>query len=199
VLPTPGRRSPSPRGMRVHGPQLKNSLTHTKVRHMPLQKADNIKSLRRNEKKWTKPLMMAGWTVLPSIILEKQHALGLDAVDVNILLQLACHWWYSDNPPRPSKATIATRMDIDPSTVRRHIAQMEKDGLIQRQKRFNPEHGGQGANFYRFDGLIKAATPFAKEALATRELRQREDVSSRKRKRPKLVHRPGAAVEAKVG
>ncbi len=47
--------------------------------------------------------------VLPSIILEKQHALGLDAIDVNILLQLARHWWYRDNPPHPSKASIAHR------------------------------------------------------------------------------------------
>jgi hypothetical protein len=165
---------------------------------MSLRKADNIKSLRRNEKKWTKPLMTAGWTVLPSIILEKQHALGLDAVDVNILLQLAVHWWYSDNPPHPSKSTIATRIGVDPSTVRRHVAQMEKDGLIQRQKRYNPDHGGQGTNFYRFDGLIKAATPYAREAIATREQRQREDISSRKRKKPSLFPGASAPVEARV-
>ena len=65
----------------------------------PKQKTENAERIRRNEEKWTRTLMDAGWTVLPSIILEKQHALGLDAVDVNILLQLARHWWYKDNPP----------------------------------------------------------------------------------------------------
>ena len=54
--------------------------------------------LRRNEKKWTPTLMNAGWTVIPSIILERQQALGLDPVDVNILLQLARYWWYEDIP-----------------------------------------------------------------------------------------------------
>ncbi len=39
--------------------------------------------------------MDAGWTAIPSIILDKQHALGLDPIDVNILLQLAKHWWFN--------------------------------------------------------------------------------------------------------
>lgn len=73
--------------------------------------------LKRNEEKWSRALMEPGWTALPSIILEKQDALGLDAIDVNILLQLARHWWYSDNPPYPSKATLAKCIGVDPSTI----------------------------------------------------------------------------------
>ena len=38
------------------------------------QKA-NVEQLRVNEKKWTKPLMDAGWSALPNIIIEKQAAL----------------------------------------------------------------------------------------------------------------------------
>lgn len=45
------------------------------------QAASNERVLRRNEEKWTAPLMDAGWTAIPSIILDKQHALGLDPVD----------------------------------------------------------------------------------------------------------------------
>lgn len=151
-----------------------------------VQKANNER-LRRNEEKWSPALMDAGWTVLPSIILEKQHALGLDAVDVNILLQLARYWWFSDRPPFPSKATIAECMKLDPSTVRKHIARMERDGIIRREYRFNAKKGGQEANAYHFTGLIKAATPFAKEALQTREQRKSEDAYRRKRKKPMLV------------
>jgi hypothetical protein len=151
-----------------------------------VQKADNDR-LRRNEEKWSRALMDAGWTVLPSIILEKQHALGLDAVDVNILLQLARYWWFSDRPPFPSKATIAECMNIDPSTVRKRIARMERDGLMHREYRFNSKKGGQEANAYHFTGLIKAAMPFAKEALHTREQRKSEDAYRRRRKKPVLV------------
>ena len=51
-------------------------------------------NLRTNEKKWSKPLMAAGWNVIPNIIIEKQEALGLDALDMNIILHLS-HYWAS--------------------------------------------------------------------------------------------------------
>jgi len=131
--------------------------------------------------------MDAGWTVLPSIILEKQQALGLDPIDVNILLQLAKHWWYNDNLPHPSKTTLAECMGVDPSTVRRRIAQMERSGFIRRVTRYDAKHGGQTSNAYEFNGLIAAATPFAVEAINTREERRAEDAARRVRKKPKLV------------
>ena len=39
-------------------------------------KKEKQERLRRNEEKWTPALMDAGWTVIPSIILERQQALG---------------------------------------------------------------------------------------------------------------------------
>jgi MarR family len=91
------------------------------------------RELKKNEEKWTTPLMEAGWTVLPSVILDRQRALGLDSVDVNIILHLAKHWWYRDNPPHPSKKALAECMGLDESTIRRHIARLESDGLIRRE------------------------------------------------------------------
>lgn len=126
---------------------------------------DKKAGLRRNEQKWTPTLLAAGWTLLPSVILERQSDLGLDAVDVNIILHLARHWWYSENPPRPSKQRIADCMKVDPSTVRRHLAGLEKRGLITRVPRFDPIRGQQ-SNTYDLSGLIKAALPFAEQAIA---------------------------------
>jgi predicted transcriptional regulator len=167
---------------------------------MVLTKAEESKRLRRNEEKWSSILMEAGWTVLPSIILEKQHALGLDAIDINILLQLARYWWYSDNPPHPSKASIAECLNVDRSTVRRHIARMEADGFIRREARFNPRYGGQETNVYYFDGLIKAATPHATEFISLREKRRGEDADRRSRKKPRpAVEYPRVAGKRKTG
>jgi predicted transcriptional regulator len=142
--------------------------------------------IRRNEQKWSKPLMEARWTALPSVILERQQALGLDAVDVNILFHLARFWWFAENHPHPAKATIAACMGIHPSTVRRRIARMEADGLITRKQRFHAATGGQQSNFYRFDGLIKHATPFALEAIQERTRKRTENNERLRRKRPKL-------------
>ncbi|MCY4584161.1 MAG: helix-turn-helix domain-containing protein [Chloroflexi bacterium] len=158
-----------------------------------MAKAEQQSRLQRNEEKWSPLLMEAGWTAIPSIILEKQHALGLDAMDVNILLHLARHWWYRDNPPHPSKASIAECLRVDPSTVRRHIAGMEAAGFIRREARYKPS-GGQENNMYHFDGLIKEATPLAEEAVRERKQQQQERVARRRRKGSRSVvdNRSGA-------
>ena len=50
---------------------------------------DSSADLRTNEKKWTKPLMDAGWTALPSVIIENQRQLMLSPLDLNIIVYLA--------------------------------------------------------------------------------------------------------------
>ncbi len=143
--------------------------------------------LKVDERKWTKPLMDAGWTVMPSVILDRQQALGLDAVDVDILLHLAKHWWERDRLPFPTKKAIAECMGVSESTVQRRIAKMERDGLIERVYRFSPKHQGQRSNAYDFSGLIKEATPYAEEALAERERRRKADAARRTRKGLRIV------------
>jgi hypothetical protein len=147
--------------------------------------------LKRNEQKWSKALMDAGWTVIPSVILDRQKGLGLDPVDINILLQLAKHWWFSDNPPHPSKAAIADCMNVDTRTVQRHIAKMEEAGFIKRVPRYTRKNEGQDTNFYHFDGLIKEATPFANEAVEAKNARKADEVARRnRRRRPTMVSTP---------
>ncbi len=149
-------------------------------------KTEQRERLKRNEEKWSQPLMAAGWTALPSVILERQQGLGLDPLDLNILLQLARHWWFKEQLPCPSKKVIAECVGVkSESTIRKRIAQMEKDGLIRREARYKRD-GGQLANYYHFDGLIKAATPYAQETIETRKRRKAEDAERRRRKRPKL-------------
>ena len=143
--------------------------------------------------------MDAGWTVFPSVILERQRALGLDAFDVNILLQLARYWWYSDNPPHPAKGTIAECMNVDPSTVRRRIAKMEATSFIRREARYDRKSGRQETNLYHFEGLIKQASPFAQEAIEAREQRRIEDAARRSRKKPKVLLMSGASTKSTRG
>jgi hypothetical protein len=64
---------------------------------------------------------------------------------------------------------------------------MEKDGLIRRRYRNDPVKG-QKTNEYLFDGLIKEATPYAKELIQERTQRNKASAQRRTRKRPlKLV------------
>lgn len=133
---------------------------------MAIQKKQaGAEQLRVNEKKWSKELMATGWTAIPNIIVERQQALGLDSVDVNILLHLSTYWWTAESKPHPAKTTIAKAMGVDPSTIRRHIARLEAGGLIKRIERREKGEGSAGSksNIYDFSGLIKAAKPYALE------------------------------------
>ena len=143
------------------------------------------KELKENEKKWTPELLEAGWVMIPNVLLERQQALGLSALDVNILLQILRHWWKKDELPFPSKKTIAECIGIKENTVQKRIREMERDGLIKRVPRRDSKHNGQTSNAYVFDGLIEAATPFAKEILEERKARSKEVAARRTRKRPK--------------
>lgn len=148
------------------------------------QAGDNA-DLRTNEKKWTKPLMDAGWTALPSVIIENQRQLGLSPLDLNIVLYLASKWWTAEGRPYPSKSTMAKAMNVHPRTIQKHIAALESADYIRREERRTS--AGSKTNIYHLDGLINAAHPFAVEKLA--EMQDKAEMAKRRQNRrgaPKL-------------
>ncbi|MBV8891613.1 helix-turn-helix domain-containing protein [Bradyrhizobium sp.] len=141
---------------------------------------------KANEEKWSKTLMAAGWTAIPSVILEKQHALGLDAIDMNIIAHLTIYWWKRANLPRPSVATIAKAVGVKPRTIQKHLKKMEDDGFITRHQRRRTGQSNN-TNLYSFDGLIKAVTPFAQEKIDAMAQRQQQEAQRVARKKPTLA------------
>jgi predicted transcriptional regulator len=152
---------------------------------MDEQKKAEAAELRVNEKKWTPTLMKAGWTAIPTVIIERQQALGLDQLDVNILLHLCSFWWSKDSKPMPSKVTIAKAIGVDPRTVQRRIAAMERDGLIRREQRRISKVGSK-PNVYHLNGLIEAAKPFAEEKIKIRAAEAAVRKARAVRKKPTL-------------
>jgi DNA-binding transcriptional ArsR family regulator len=148
--------------------------------------AAEVKQLRSNEKKWTKPLIEAGWTVIPSIIIEKQAALGLDPLDMNIIVHLAQYWWQADNLPHPSVERIAVSLGVKPRTIQKRIKALQAAKLITRSERRRGDNGND-TNLYSFEGLIIAAQPFAKEKLVEKAKAIDEKNKRLERKKPKLV------------
>ena len=142
--------------------------------------------LRKNERKWSKALMSAGFTVVPAVILDRQDSIGLTPVEMNVLMQLANYWWQADNLPHPSKRAIAKRMGVSEKTVQRAIKRLEAAKFIERRYRHNPVTRGQLTNFYDFSGLITAAKPYAKEETDRREARRAEETTRGNRKKAKL-------------
>lgn len=153
----------------------------------PTGQPDPPRKPNPNDAKWTPALMRAGWTVIPNIIFERQQALGLDALDINILLHIASHWWDANNKPHPSKTTIANAIGVDARTVQRHIAALERGNLIRREQRRTSPTGSK-TNIYHLDGLIAAATPYAHEKLQDIEItRAARSARARKKGPAKLL------------
>lgn len=107
-------------------------------------------------------MLKGKYTVIPNIIFERQLALQLTPVDINIILHLASYWWTAEGKPRPAKATIAEAMKRDPRSIQRRIRRMEDLGYIRRERRFVSGIGSR-PNVYHLDGLIAAAAPYADE------------------------------------
>ena len=136
-------------------------------------------------KKWTKPLIDAGYTAIPSIIIQRMGVLGLEAMDFAIIAQLASYWWSHDQLPHPSIQSIAGAIGVSPSTVKKRIAGLEKAKLIKRIHRPRPGNRHQ-TNEYSFDPLIKAVTPHA--------LQELEDITERKANKLKRLTKKGKPV-----
>ncbi len=138
--------------------------------------------LRENERKWSRNIMRTGWTAVPAVLLEKQHALSLSPIDLNILLQLMKYWWRADDPPFPSKAAIAEAIGVSSRTVQRRITYMEELGLIERRRRRGP----LGTNAIHFDGLIRELEPHAEQMVKERERRKKAKRDQRRKKGARL-------------
>lgn len=149
-------------------------------------KSSAAAQLKQNERKWTKTVMDAGWNAFPSIIIERQAALGLDPVDINIILHLTQYWWFADNLPHPSVATIAKALRVSERTVIRRITALEKAGLMERNERRKTPYGSM-TNLYSFNGLIREITPHAIEKAAEIAAATKAKADRLARKKPRLV------------
>lgn len=156
---------------------------------MAATKKKSQDEIKVNEKKWGKPTVENGWTLLPNILLERQAVLGITPTEMNVLLHILKHWWQADSLPFPEMNTIAKAMDVSRSTVQRSIRRMEGAGLIQRIAR-KSANGGNTSNKYDFSGLVKHLQPYAVDELENKKSAKAEKA---KRLTPK-GHNPGLKV-----
>jgi predicted transcriptional regulator len=126
----------------------------------------------QSEKKWGKAVIGYGFSILPVLLFRAQARLGLDSNQMLVLLHLADHWWYQDNLPYPSKATLAGRMGLSERTVQRCITQLQKGGFLARRERF-ATHKGQLSNEYDLSGLVEKIQKLEPEFRAAREQNKR--------------------------
>lgn len=150
----------------------------------PAPNAEAVQSdARKNEKKWGKAAMAAGYSIIPDVLLKAQRALGLDSLDLNILLHLVKHWWDAERAPFLGKEKIAELIGVNVSTVRRRIKALEEAGFIKRIRRSAPGKGDQ-TNAIDLRPLVKKLEPLAEGELELiQERKQRKALRERRIKK----------------
>jgi DNA-binding transcriptional regulator YhcF (GntR family) len=135
---------------------------------------------RRLEEKWSKPVIDTGYTVIPNVLLQAQRRLGLDVLNLNLLLQITKHWWTAGENPYPGRAHLAEVMTVHPRTVQRRLREPEQAGFLRHVERHGVD-GRQMTNEYDLGGLVEKLQPFAKEILQAKDQAKRAGRPRRKR------------------
>ena len=120
------------------------------------------------ERRWTRPVLEPGFTLIPSALLRAQSRLRIDAVEMNVLLQMIDHWWENEDMPFPAKKRLAERIGVSQKTIQRAVNRLVEEELILRKPRHN-RHGGQTSNLYDLSPLVAKLAPIAADMVKARE------------------------------
>ncbi len=113
-------------------------------------------------KKWGAKVIARKYAVIPSVLLQGQARLSINPTDLAVLVHLIEHWWKPDDMPWPSKRRIAERLGVSDKTVQRAIVNLEKQGLVERKRRFY-RTGGRATNEYDLRPLVQRLKEIAKD------------------------------------
>jgi predicted transcriptional regulator len=104
--------------------------------------------------KWGARTSELGWTAIPVALISLQSELKINAVEMNVLVNLLMHWWIAEKSPYPSQDSIAHRMGVSKRTVQRAIDNLVKLKLINvsSTSRVNPVF--RGRNLYDLSPLV---------------------------------------------
>lgn len=117
------------------------------------------------EAKWG-PALSAGFQSVPNVLVHSHRKLGLDPLDVLIVLNLNMHWWTAEDLPYPRASLLAERIGITKRTIERRLVKLQKAKLIER---LPPEYRGNGTiRRFRLTGLVNELTRLAQESVAER-------------------------------
>lgn len=140
--------------------------------------------LSESEQKWGKATWAAGHTSIPTSLILHFVELGMDAVDLAIVLFLASKWWKVGDAPFPKKKTIAEVVGIDASNVRKRLQNLERLKLVRREER-RVAKDRNNSSVYHLTPLALALAPFGDADLAAKKAAQEAAANKPKPKVPR--------------
>jgi predicted transcriptional regulator len=141
-------------------------------------------SRKASERKFGKPVMDMGFSIVPSLVMQAQERIGVNPVQFNIIMHLLDFWWDADRKPYPTKKRIADRMNMSERQIQRQIVELENAGLVKRIFRTKPGRG-KTSNEYDLAGLVAKLKSLEPEFREVKEENQkrRDNVSKPAHKR----------------
>ncbi|MDC5391592.1 helix-turn-helix domain-containing protein [Acinetobacter baumannii] len=118
--------------------------------------------------KWGEITGQLGFVSVPTALLFAQSELKINALELNVLLNLLMHWWDKNQYPYPSQKAIAFRVGVSSRTIQRVLKDLEEKELINREMSSRTHKVFRGRNIYNLDPLIEALevlTPVIQERL----------------------------------
>ncbi|MCQ1100364.1 MULTISPECIES: helix-turn-helix domain-containing protein [Acinetobacter] len=106
------------------------------------------------DEKWGEETAKHGWVGVPTTLFFAQQALGINALELNVLLNLIMHWWNKEKSPYPSQAAIARRMGVSVRTVQRTLDDLVEKQLIEKQRSSIHNPVFKGRNVYNLSPLV---------------------------------------------
>lgn len=113
---------------------------------------------QRAAAKWG-PAGMAGFQIVPDLLLKHQMGLGLSATELLVLLNVTMHWWYPEQRPFPRSSVIAKRMGVETRTVQRAMERLRGLGLME--KVTETTESGEEREVCDLSGLVRALAKLA--------------------------------------
>jgi len=106
------------------------------------------------ERIWGSAVLSHRYTGIPSILIQGQQRLGVNALQMNILVQLLDYWREPERKPFPTKKQIAQRIGVTAKTIRNNARLLGEAGLVKREMR-KTASGDWNSNVYHLNGLVE--------------------------------------------
>jgi predicted transcriptional regulator len=132
---------------------------------------ESSKKASSTERIWGKTVRDHGYAGIPSILIQAQRRLGINSMQMNIIIQLLDYWFEPSRKPFPTKRELANRIGVTEKTIQNNIRALEKAEMIQREMR-RTAAGDWNSNIYHLDGLITKVQALEPEFAAEKKKRK---------------------------
>jgi hypothetical protein len=123
------------------------------------------------ERIWGKAVYSHGYAGIPSILIQAQRRLGINWMQMNIIVQLLDYWHEPTRRPFPTKRDLAKRIGVTEKTIQNNVRALENAGLILREQR-KTAAGDWNSNIYHLDGLVAKVQAMEPDFAAEKKTRK---------------------------